>query len=89
MLTLFPMALTHKHPLLAFREANGLTQDQAAELVGITQAMWSLLEARKVYASPAVAKRIAELTGIDRDSLLNWSDDNDSGRNAVGPPKEA
>lgn len=83
------MVLIRKHPLLAFREANALSQQQAADLVKITQPMWSLLEAGKAFASPAVANRIAELTGIDRDSLLNWSDDNGTASNAGAQPNEA
>jgi transcriptional regulator with XRE-family HTH domain len=90
MMTLFPMDFTPKHPLVAFREAHGnLSQQAAAEMVGITQSMWSLLESGKGFVRPAIAKRISELTGVSRDSLMNWSDDNDSGSNAVESPKEA
>lgn len=62
-----------KHPLLAFREANNLNQAQAAEMVGVTQEMWSLLERRKAFASPTVAKRISEKTGVSFEVLLNFS----------------
>lgn len=76
------MVAGFKHPLVAFREANGnLSQAQAAELVGITQAQWSRLESGG-FASPKIAKRIADLTGVDKNLLLNF-DDNDSGLNAV------
>ena len=63
-----------KHPLVAFREANGLSQAAAAARVGITQAMWSRLETRTAYVGPSVAKRIADLTGIALESLLNFGD---------------
>lgn len=69
------MALVTKHPLEAFREANGkLSQTEAAKLVGITQPAWSRLESGKFFASPALAKRISELTGIALESLLNFGD---------------
>lgn len=63
-----------KHPLVAFRDANELSQEQAAAMVGISQAHWSRLENGMVFADPPLAKRIAELTGIDKDRLLNFGD---------------
>ena len=64
-----------KNPLVAFREANGnMSQAQAAELVGITQAMWSRVESGKAHASPSLARRIANLTGVSLESLLNFGD---------------
>lgn len=72
------MARTHLHPLVAFRAANDdMSQAEAAALVGITQAQWSRLESGKAYARPRVAKRIAKLTGVSLESLLNLGD-NDS-----------
>ena len=72
-----------KHPLVAFREANDLSQVKAAELVGITQAHWSRLETGRSHARPRIARRISDLTGISLESLLNFTD-NESARNAVG-----
>lgn len=63
-----------KHPLVAFREANKLSQAQAAEMVGITQAQWSRLETGVGHARPRIAKRIADLTGVSLESLLNLTD---------------
>lgn len=77
------MGRTRKHPLVAFREANDdLSQADAAALVGITQGHWSRLENGKAHARPRVAKKIAELTGVSLESLLNLGD-NESGRNAA------
>lgn len=73
----------HKHPLVAFREANKLSQTEAAQLVGVTQGLWSRLETGAGYVSPRVAKRIADLTGVALESLLNLGDDNDPVSNAV------
>lgn len=72
----------HKHPLVAFREANDLSQVQAAELVGITQAHWSRLETGRSHAHPKIAMRISKLTGVSVESLLNFTD-NETGVNAV------
>lgn len=68
------MARAFKHPMLAFREANKLSQAAAGELAKITQSQWSNLETRQSFASPEVASRIAELTGMDKDRLLNFGD---------------
>ena len=78
------MGQKRKHPLVAFREANDhMTQAQAASLVGITQAHWSRLEAGLSHARPKIAQRIAKLTGVALESLLNLVD-NDSVPNAGG-----
>jgi transcriptional regulator with XRE-family HTH domain len=68
------MARLHKRPLVAFREANGLSQEAAADLVGITQAHWSRIETGKRHAAPRVARKIARVTGVALESLLNFSD---------------
>jgi transcriptional regulator with XRE-family HTH domain len=69
------MSQEHKHPLRAFRDANGLlSQEAAAALVGISQAMWSLLETGRKFASPRVARRIERLTGVSADSLMDFGD---------------
>lgn len=77
------MGRIRKHPLVAFREANeAMSQAEAASLVGITQAQWSRLENGLSHARPRIAKRIAELTGVAMESLLNLHD-NESGSDAV------
>lgn len=69
------MSQGHKHPLKAFREANGqMSQEDAAALVGISQGMWSLLETGMKHASPRVARRIAQLTGVSEESLMDFGD---------------
>lgn len=79
------MVTARKHPLLAFRHANdNMSQAQAAALVGITQEMWSRLERGTAYASPKVAKRIADLTGVALESLLNFGD-NEPAEPVEGP----
>lgn len=81
------MALTRKHPLVAFREANdGMSQAEAAALVGITQAQWSRLENGRSHARPRIAARIAQLTGVAMESLLNLTD-TDSALDAGAQPK--
>lgn len=67
------MPVTPKHPLRAFRDANGLNQQQAASLVGISQSMWCLLERGRAFASPRVARRISDVTKIGMESLLNFT----------------
>jgi transcriptional regulator with XRE-family HTH domain len=79
------MSRAHKHPLVAFREANDLSQTEAAALVGITQAMWSRLEKETAFASPSVAKRIADLTGMALERLLNFGDSDSVGVLDVPP----
>ena len=56
--------------LLRFREARKLSQEQAADLVGITQPHWSRLEDGKAAASPKLAKRMTEVTGVPLEVLL-------------------
>ena len=69
------MSHGHKHPLRAFRDANGqMSQEAAAALVGISQAMWSLLEKSKKHASPKLARRIAQLTGVSEETLMDFGD---------------
>lgn len=82
------MEHTLKHPLRAFRDANGhLSQEAAAAIVGISQAMWSLLESGKKHASPRVAKRIERLIGVPADSLMDL-DDNEVDAIGVGAPRK-
>lgn len=52
-------------------------------MVGITQGMWCRLENGAAHARPSVARRIADLTGVALESLLNFSD-NDSRRESAG-----
>lgn len=74
------MARIRKHPLVAFRQANeNMTQSAAAALVGITQAHWSRLETGRAHARPRIARRIANLTGVALESLLDFTDNDSDG----------
>jgi len=77
--------------LLAFREAQKppLSQEDAAKLVGITQAHWSRLENGLVGASPRLARRIAEKTGVPAETLLDWGEDESSAYAARSPKTRA
>lgn len=78
------MVHTRRRPLLVtFRASRAINQTEAGALVGITQSQWSLLENGRAFASPRVANRIAKLTGVTLESLLNLGD-NDSVADAVG-----
>lgn len=73
------MTIATMHPLRAFRKSRGLSQEAAGAAVGITQSHWHMLELEKAYASPSVAKRISDFTGIGLEQLLNFGD------NEAGP----
>lgn len=77
------MASTFKHPLVAFREANRLSQSDAAALVGVTQGLWSRLETGDVFAGARVARRISKLTGVSIDRLMDFEDDNEPVADAI------
>lgn len=72
--------MPNKHPLRAFRETHDppLNQTEAAALVGVTQSMWSRLEAGLTFCRPSLAKRISEVTGVSMDLLLNFGEDESS-----------
>ena len=82
--------VSRKHPLQAFREANGdMSQVEAAELFGITQPQLSRLENRRGSVLPKKAQEIAKLTGLALETVLNL-DDNGSGatmRHRVSKPR--
>jgi len=52
-----------KNPLLAWREKHGLSQTEAAELVGVRQPTWSSWEQEDKAPSLEHALKIAEVTG--------------------------
>ena len=62
------------HLLKAWRKKIPMTQQQAADLVGITQKHWNRLENRRAWASPTLARKISDLTGLPLESLLNFGD---------------
>jgi transcriptional regulator with XRE-family HTH domain len=60
--------------LLAYRLALGLSQEEAAAQVAISQVHWSRLERGHVRPSPDLAQRLAELTGVSILTLLGLDD---------------
>jgi len=48
-----------------WREAQRLSQAQAAEVFGISQGLWWKYETRRMFPRGKLAKRIADTTGID------------------------
>lgn len=59
-----------KHPLEAYRESNGLTQDQLAEKLGVTGASVSRWEQRKRAPRGRDLEKIVTLTGIPAGEIL-------------------
>jgi DNA-binding XRE family transcriptional regulator len=55
---------------LQFRQRFGLSQRDAAKLLGISQVSWHLLESRKTYPRVPLAKRLEALTRIPAVKLL-------------------
>jgi transcriptional regulator with XRE-family HTH domain len=60
--------------LRAYRRALGLTQEEAAAQVAISQVHWSRLERGQVRASPDLAQQLADITGIPVLVLLGLND---------------
>lgn len=56
--------------LRVFRAERHLTQGAAGRLVGISASHWSYLEAGRRKASPWLAKRLAKVTGLPFELLL-------------------
>lgn len=56
--------------LLAWRAAQGYTQQEAAQYLGISQSYYRKLEAHVQAPRPVILKRIAELTGVPVDELM-------------------
>jgi transcriptional regulator with XRE-family HTH domain len=74
--------------LAAWRDDAELSQADAAELAGITQAHWSRLESGDSFCSPKLAQRVSKLTGVSLETLLGIAD-SESGENAGGRQKTA
>lgn len=63
-------ATTAQYPdLFTWRKSRGLTQTDAAKLLGITQARYSVIE-RGLAINLLSAKPIAEATGVAVETLL-------------------
>jgi transcriptional regulator with XRE-family HTH domain len=74
--------------LAAWRDDADLSQVEAAELAGITQAHWSRLENGAAFASPQLAKSLSKLTGVSLETLLGIAD-SESGSYSGGRQKTA
>ncbi len=59
------------------REARGLYAYQVAREVGITRTQYSLIENRLVLPAPWLARRIAEVIGLDADDLFPGGEDDE------------
>ena len=57
------------HNLTQFRLNSGLTQEQAAELIGISTKYYGLIERGRRIPSDVLISRISEVTGISITSL--------------------
>lgn len=78
MKTVYPVkTLNQLRPLLiGFRKANGLTQKEVSELLGVTQQTYACLEARPTRASIERLFRVFNVLGVEiilssRDSSLS------------------
>ena len=69
--------------LRVWRDAQHLTQDEAAAFFGITQAHWSRIENGVGGARPGLARWISRVTGVPFEQLLNFCDVDDSSAVAV------
>jgi transcriptional regulator with XRE-family HTH domain len=61
--------------LRIWRAERDLTQSEAAKYFDIKPSHWSLLEDGRRFASPAVAKQLAEATGAPLETFLNMGDE--------------
>lgn len=56
--------------LKAWRDEEGLTQEQAAEILGVSQGHYSKLEQRQLFAGKKLGKRISERARIPLENVL-------------------
>lgn len=56
--------------LKAWRDEEGLTQEEAAAVLGVSQGHYSKLEQRQVYASKKLGKLISERARIPLENVL-------------------
>jgi transcriptional regulator with XRE-family HTH domain len=57
------------HPIKKYREAEGLTQEELAEKLGVSRAMVGLVESGERQIDPTEVGRWAKVTGITREQL--------------------
>lgn len=65
-----PQRVKPHSSLAAWRRAQGYTQRQAADFLGVSQAYYSKLERHDQAPRRDVAKRLTERTGVPLDELL-------------------
>lgn len=56
--------------LKAWREEADLTQEAAAQILGVSQAYYSKLEQQQAYAGKKLGKRISELARVPLENVL-------------------
>lgn len=56
--------------LSAWRDAERLSQEQAAKEIGVTQSFYSRLENGHMFPSRHLAKRITDTTGVPLETVL-------------------
>jgi transcriptional regulator with XRE-family HTH domain len=61
--------------MYALRLERGLTQEQVAEAVGITQSAYAMIEGGHRYPRKQIAKRLADFFGVTVDELF-FAEDN-------------
>lgn len=61
--------------MYALRVERGLTQEQAAKGVGITQSAYAMIEGGHRYPRKQIAKRLTDFFGVTMDELFFAQDD--------------
>ena len=56
--------------LLDWRLAQRLSQREAAEILGISQKRYSMLERGRMYAKGPMAKRVRDVTGVPLEVIV-------------------
>ena len=63
------------HPIKAWRDQSGMKQGFLAKRLGVVQSTLSDIERFKRHASLALARKIAEFTGLTLDQVLTRKPD--------------
>jgi DNA-binding XRE family transcriptional regulator len=73
------------HPLRAYRETQGITQEQVAALAATSRATICRIEAGAQHPGRPLRKRLVAVTNgaVSEEVLLNWGLDDDAGPQAA------
>ena len=63
------LGVMRKHPLKSWREAKGLSQNEAAAKIGVTKQCWQLWESGRRTPDGPHVRSLAKLTGVDPNTL--------------------